>query len=56
MDTPQDGLTDVLRRMNEAYIFKVNQAVEHDRWDLVQELTDDYFADVQSLISASGSQ
>ena len=56
MDTPQGAITDVLRRMNEAYIFKVNQAVERDRWDLVQTLSDAYFDDVQNVISALANQ
>jgi hypothetical protein len=53
VDTPHSPLTDALQSLNDAYVFKVNQAAEHDQWDLVQELTDAYFSDVQNLISAS---
>src|SRR6202022_3114024 len=42
MDIPDNPFTDELRRLNDAYIFKVNAAAEHDQWDLVQELTDAY--------------
>jgi hypothetical protein len=51
VDTPHNALNDRLQRLNDAYVFKVNQAAEHDRWDLVQELTDAYFHDVQDVIS-----
>jgi hypothetical protein len=56
MDTPHNALTDALRHLNDAYVFKVNQAAEHDRWELVQDLTDAYFDDVQKVLSASTHQ
>jgi TorA maturation chaperone TorD len=56
METTQTALTDSLRKLNDEYIFKVNQAAEHDKWDIVQELTDAYFEDVQKVITASANQ
>jgi hypothetical protein len=51
MDIPENAFTDELRRLNDAYVFKVNAAAEHDQWDLVQELTETYFDDVQKVVS-----
>jgi hypothetical protein len=51
MAPPQGDLTDALRAVHEAYIAKVNAAVEMDRSDLVAELTDAYFADAQHMIT-----
>jgi TorA maturation chaperone TorD len=56
METTETALTDTLRKLNDEYIFKVNQAAEHDNWDLVQELTDAYFEDVQDVITTSSDQ
>jgi len=55
MDVEQDAIGDVLLTMNEEYTFKVNHAIEADRWDLVQDLTNAYFDDAQKVISASTS-
>jgi hypothetical protein len=55
MESTQTVLTDTLRRLNDEYIFKVNQAAEHDKWDIVQELADAYFDDVQKVITASAN-
>jgi hypothetical protein len=51
MDIPDNPFTDELRSLNDAYVFKVNAAAEHDQWDLVQELTDAYLEDVQKVIT-----
>jgi hypothetical protein len=51
MDIPDNPLTDELRSLNDAYIFKVNAAAEHEQWDLVQELTDEYLKEVQQVIT-----
>jgi hypothetical protein len=56
MEIPHNALTDGLRILNDAYVFKVNQAAEHDRWDLVKELTDAYFDEVQKMVAASAHQ
>ena len=56
MAPPPGDLTDALRTVHEAYIAKVNAAVSMDRFDLVAELTDAYFADARQMSPNPGAE
>ena len=45
-----DSTSQQLKYLREAYIYKVNAALERGREDLAAELADDYLEDVSSLM------
>lgn len=50
----EDALTEQLRLLNERYVEKVNEAIDHDRPELAQELSDAYADDALRLMAAAG--
>jgi len=49
METTTDGL----RELHEDYAQKVNAAVEEDRWDLVDELSDSFLDESMALMTGA---
>jgi len=47
-----DDTTELLEHLREAYVFKVNAALEQGREDLAAELADDYLDEVRSALEA----
>jgi hypothetical protein len=45
-----DDTSQYLEHLREAYIYKVNAALERGREDLAAELADDYLDEVRSLL------
>ena len=50
-----DSISQHLEYLREAYVFKVNAALERGREDLAAELADDYLDEVTNVL-ATGSQ
>jgi hypothetical protein len=47
-----DDTSELLEHLREAYVFKVNAALEQGREDLAAELADDYLDEVRSALEA----
>ncbi|HEU4399894.1 MAG TPA: hypothetical protein VFU54_18910 [Actinomycetota bacterium] len=47
-----DDTSELLEHLREAYVFKVNAALERGREDLAAELADDYLDEVRSALEA----
>ena len=47
-----DNTSQHLEHLREAYVFKVNTALEQGREDLAAELADDYLDEVRSALEA----
>jgi hypothetical protein len=52
MSTP-DSTSQHLDYLREAYVYKVNTALEQGREDLASELADDYLDEVRSALEAA---
>ena len=48
-----DSTSQQLKYLQEAYVYKVNAALERGREDLAAELADDYLDEVRSILEAA---
>jgi phage shock protein A len=51
-----DETSQHLEHLREAYVYKVNAALEQGREDLANELADDYLDEVRSALEATAQQ
>ncbi len=54
--TGPDHIQDDLRRLHEAYVYKINFVLEQGREDLARELADAYTDEALRLMTALGSE